>query len=176
MKVFINPGHAPNGVPDPGACGRFENKLVKESDIVSAVGFLVSQYLKEAGVEVMTFQNDSLSKICYKANLWSADLFVSIHVNAGGGHGTETYCYDLGGKSYWLAGCIQRQIVKSCDMIDRGVKEGNFYVLRETSMAAALCELGFVDTDDVEKLVTMQDEFARAIARGITDYILWMEG
>gem|GEM_PF-5153131 len=21
MKIFLNPGHAPNGNPDPGACG-----------------------------------------------------------------------------------------------------------------------------------------------------------
>lgn len=174
MRVFINPGHAPNGVPDPGACRKYNGELVRESDIAASVGFAVVQYLQEAGVECMLYQNDSLGRITERANLWGSDLFVSIHVNAGGGVGTETFCYALGGRSHWLADCIQKQIISSCDMVDRGVKQANYYVLRETTMSACLVELGFVDSSDIEKLLTMQDDFARAIARGITDCITWI--
>lgn len=175
MRIFINPGHAPEGRPDPGACGWYQGKQVRECDVVKQIGFAAAQYLEDVGLEVMVFQNDSLYSICKKANDWQADLFVSIHINAGGGIGTETFCYEPGGCSGWLAQCVQRQIVDALDMVDRGVKFYGYYVLAHTKMPAVLVEAGFVDSaDDVQKLVEQQDDFARAIARGVTDYICWM--
>ena len=41
MKVFINPGHAPNGYPDPGAI----SNGVRECDVVANVGNLLANYL-----------------------------------------------------------------------------------------------------------------------------------
>ena len=38
MKVFINPGHAPNGYPDPGAV----SNGVRECDVVANVGNLLA--------------------------------------------------------------------------------------------------------------------------------------
>ena len=49
MKVFLNPGHAPNGNPDPGACGCG----LRESDVTKLVTDLVADYLSAAGVEVV---------------------------------------------------------------------------------------------------------------------------
>ena len=43
MKVFINPGHAPNGVPDPGAVNQYSG--LKEAVVVKHVGDLVAKYL-----------------------------------------------------------------------------------------------------------------------------------
>ncbi|MDD6381759.1 MAG: N-acetylmuramoyl-L-alanine amidase, partial [Selenomonadaceae bacterium] len=44
-------------------------------------------------------------------------------------------------------------------------------VLKYTGMPAVLVELGFIsNVGDEELLATRQDDFARAIARGITDY------
>lgn len=44
-------------------------------------------------------------------------------------------------------------------------------VLKDTTMPSVLVETAFISNfEDVEKLVTHQDDFARAIARGITDY------
>ena len=46
------------------------------------------------------------------------------------------------------------------------------YVLTNTDMPAVLVELAFIsNADDVVLLTEKQDEFARAIARGITDYL-----
>ncbi len=61
MKVFINPGHAPNGHPDPGAVN--DNTGLRECDVALAVGDLVAHYLKTAGVGVTNvFQCDSLGR------------------------------------------------------------------------------------------------------------------
>ena len=171
MKVFLNPGHAPDGNPDPGACGCG----LRECDVAKSVADLVEHYLVAAGVEVVgNLQDDSLYAITSAANESEADIFVSIHCNAfnGEAHGTETLIYSEGGRAEQLASCIQRQIVDSLDTTDRGLKERpELIVLRATDMPAVLVELAFIDNgDDAELLMTRQDDFARAIARGVTDY------
>ena len=45
-------------------------------------------------------------------------------------------------------------------------------VLKYTDMPAVLVEMGFIDNDfDVVLLENNQDDLARAIARGVTDYM-----
>lgn len=173
MKIFLNPGHAPNGDPDPGACGCG----LRECDVAKSVAELVEHYLVDAGVEVVgNMQDDSLYSIVDTANNSDADLFVSIHCNAfnGNAHGTETCVYPGSVRSQQLGNCIQRQIVDSLDTTDRGLKDrGELYVLKHTDIPAVLVELAFIDNDeDAELLMTRQDDFARAIARGVTDYEL----
>ncbi|WP_028130221.1 N-acetylmuramoyl-L-alanine amidase [Selenomonas sp. AE3005] len=175
MKVFLNPGHAPNGNPDPGACGCG----LRESDVAAHVGRLVEGYLIAAGLEVMTLQSDSLEEICDTANEWGADVFVSIHCNSAASEfarGVETFSYpgSVGGRD--IAGCIQRQIVGAFgkidnDFPDRGLKEADFYVVRNTDMPACLVELAFISNEeDAALLKHHADDFASAIARGVTDY------
>ena len=44
-------------------------------------------------------------------------------------------------------------------------------MLKRTDMPAVLVELAFIDEENDEVLLrTKQDDFARAIARGVTDY------
>ena len=55
----------------------------------------------------------------------------------------------------------------------KGAKPGvnGLYVLSNTNAVAVLVELAFIDhARDAQLLGTQQDEFARAIARGVTDY------
>lgn len=170
MKVFVNPGHAPNGDPDPGACGCG----LRESDVAASVGELVKGYLEAAGCEVYLLQSDSLSEISSTANAWDADVFVSIHCNSAGtdrAQGTETFSYPYSTNGARLALCIHNQIVSSLPIVDRGTKEANFHVVRETDMPACLVEMAFINNQgDAEMLRNRQDDFARAIARGVTDY------
>lgn len=175
MKVFLNPGHSPNGFPDPGACG---NGL-READITAMVGRLVDKYLTDAGLTTHLCQSDSLYQISRSANAWDADVFVSIHCNSAGtdkARGVETFSYPHSELGSELAGYIQRRIVDRFeeidgDFLDRGLKEANFHVLRETNMPACLIELAFINNaEDARLLKEYYDDFARAIACGITDY------
>ena len=65
----------------------------------------------------------------------------------------------------------------SMNTVDRGIKEAvpgknGLYVLTNTDMPAVLVELAFISNEDDEKLLrNNQDDFARAIARGVTDYL-----
>ena len=169
-SVFINPGHH---IPeDPGAVNPHNG--LKEADVAQQVGKLVVKYLEAAGLKTFYLQSDSLEEIANSANNSGADVFVSIHCNAFNtmAKGTEVEIYGSGGEREILAQCIQDQIVKSLGTIDRGLKiRPNLYELKHTSMPAVLVELAFIDNDeDAELLIWKRDEFARAVARGITDY------
>lgn len=177
MKVFLNPGHAPNGEPDPGAVN--ERTGLRECDVALAVGKAAASYLNAAGVETELLQSDSLYEICRTANDSDADIFVSIHCNAAeaiSANGTETWACAGSYRGSILADRIQKQIVESLGTTDRGVKiatpgVNGLYVLSNTAMPAVLVELAFISNESDEQLLAdNQDDFARAIARGITDY------
>ena len=175
MRVFLNPGHAPDGNPDPGACGYG----LRECDVAKNVADLVAGYLIAAGVEVVVnLQSDSLHEVVSSSNRAGADVFISIHCNACNGmaQGTEVWHYYSSGEGEKLAQCIQNQIVDALGTVDRGVKGAKpnvngLYVLSNTDAVAVRVELAFIDhVGDAELLNSRQDEFARAIARGVTDY------
>lgn len=173
MRVLLNPGHAPDGRPDPGAVNR--QLGARECDVALDVALKTAHYLTVAGVDAEIFQNDSLEAICEEEHAGGYDLFVSIHCNAANGaaRGTECFYFD-GGKH--LAGCIQEQIVDSLRTFDRGVKQAGFYVLKYTWSPAVLVELEFIDNNaGATLLLTSADEFAKAIARGVTDYLQGLE-
>lgn len=178
MKVFLNPGHAPNGNPDPGAVN--ETTGLRECDVAKNVADLVAYYLNAAGVSTDVLQSDSLGEISQAANDSGADLFISIHCNsaeAAAATGTETWACAGSSAGHALAACIQNQIVDALGTVDRGVKTATpgvngLYVLTNTDAPAVLVELAFISNDDDEQLLEeKQDDFARAIARGVTDYI-----
>ena len=76
-KLFINPGHSDR---DPGAVG-----FVRERDLNVRTAEFMRKALEDYAVQTQVYSDDSLTKVCQKANEWDADLFVSIHFNAGGG-------------------------------------------------------------------------------------------
>lgn len=182
MNVFLNPGHAPNGHPDPGACNPVTG--LRECDVAKNIADLVEHYLTAAGVEVVgNLQSDSLYEVTSTSNHLDADVFVSIHCNAFNGvaNGTEVWYYHTSRDGECLADCIVRQIVDSLDTTDRGAKpailgKNGLYVLSNTDAVAVLVEMAFIDNaGDEELLRHRQDDFARAITRGITDYELEVE-
>ena len=102
-----------------------------------------------------------------------ADLFVSIHCNAGGGSGVETYCFSKNSYAGALAELVQENITDCTDLYDRGVKTANFFVIQNTLMPAILIETGFIDSvRDIEILISGegQSNIAEAIAEAICQY------
>ena len=112
-------------------------------------------------------QGQNLANIVHACNAHAADLDVSIHLNSGGGTGTEVLVYSDTGEAAGYA-------VKICAAIselgyrNRGVKERkNLYVLRRTTAPALLVECCFVDSAaDAQRFDA--DKMAAAIVRGIT--------
>ncbi len=181
MKVYINPGHDLDY--DSGAVNPVSG--LREADVAAKISKLVAGYLNAVGIATKSRQSDNLYydssysdrpvAVVAEANEWNADLFISIHCNAAanyGAEGTEQEIYSYGGESNRLANCIQKQIVDSLGTVDRGVKEyPGLIVLKHTNMPAVLIETAFISNEhDAYLLEHKTDDFARAIARGITDY------
>lgn len=179
MRVFINPGH--DLLKDPGAVGPAGTR---ESDIANIVGDLVAMYLRKAGCEVKVVQDDSLEYVVDAANEWGADVFVSIHCNAAATNnatGAEIWTSRGETNADELATLIMGEVEETfpdlyirADWSDGDVdKEAGFYVLKYTDMPAVLIELGFITTPYEEQWLNQdfnQDLYAKAIARGVTEY------
>lgn len=174
--IVIDAGHGGN---DTGAVG---NGL-REKDITLDIALRVKQLLEEKGFAViMTRDSDvypSLKERTDLANNANADIFVSIHVNAGGGTGIETWWHDKAPepqKRQLLATYIQNELIAATGAKNRGVKSptgkiGNFHVTRETKMPSVLVEVGFIDNaSDAAKLA--QSSYRQQIAKGIVEGII----
>ena len=175
--VVLDPGH---GGPDPGAIGIGG---LKEAEIVLDVSKRVKKLLSEKGVYVRMTRNKSvdldLPLRVSMANSTKADIFVSIHANASRGkrrdiNGLETF-YFTGWRGRLLAKKIQKQILRvSPGSPDRGVRQGRFFVIKNTKMPAVLVEIGFLtgrlDARRLEKPIH-RERLAYAITKGILEYL-----
>lgn len=173
MRIFLNPGHSPNGIPDPGAVN--PDSGLRECDVAMKIANEVALFLRKVNYEVKLAQSDSLLDVVNWANDWDSDLFVSIHCNASATHnarGGESWYWNGSNTGRILATAIQSEVCANVrGLWNRGVKEGNFYVLRNTEMPAVLVETAFIDQNDDAYLLSMDGrEFARGIALGITDF------
>lgn len=166
-KIFIDPGH---GGTDPGAIG---NGL-QEKNLTLTLSLKIQSLLSAYDVSVQMSRNTdktvSLNERTNMANAWGADYFLSIHVNAGGGTGWENYIYNGTVSAQTVA--VQKAIhdgvmeaISSYGVRDRGMKQANFHVLRETRMPASLSENLFIDTTADANLLK-NSAFLDALARG----------
>nr|WP_263327300.1 N-acetylmuramoyl-L-alanine amidase [Neobacillus sp. Marseille-Q6967] len=165
VKVFIDPGH---GGSDPGAVGNgLQEKTLTFQIATTLRDILLNEY---EGVSVLMSrtgdQTVSLSQRTDAANNWGADFYLSIHINAGGGTGFESYVYPgVAAPTTTYQDIIHEEILKVVEFANRGEKTANFHVLRESNMPALLTENGFIDnTNDANKLKS--SSFLAAIARG----------
>lgn len=165
VKIYLDPGH---GGSDPGAQGNgLQEKNLTLDIAVRIRDILVNEY---ENVEVrMSRTGDttvSLAQRTNDANSWGADYFLSIHINAGGGTGFESFRHTSApAQTARYQSIIHPEIALESLFRDRGMKTANFHVLRETRMPALLTENGFIDhATDASRL---QNASVRAsIARG----------
>ncbi len=173
-KIVIDAGH---GGSDPGASGH----SLKEKDIVLDVSLRVEKLLRDAGAHViMTRDRDiypTLTERVKLANDAKADIFISIHTNSATptATGTETYwnATYAAGESKRLASAIQKRLIERLGTRDRGVKEGNFQVIRTTKMPSVLLELAFISNSTEAELMktdAFRQNSAQAIYDGLVDF------
>ncbi|MBH9966774.1 N-acetylmuramoyl-L-alanine amidase family protein [[Bacillus] enclensis] len=171
--IVLDPGHGGN---DPGAAGNGLQEKQLTLTIASKVKTLLEeQYIVDA---IMTRTSDvyvGLSERAQFANGVGADYFVSFHHNAGGGTGFESYIYPgtSGTETGRRQDVLHAEIMKfygGYGLRDRGQKEANFAVLRETAMPAILLENLFIDHEGDASLLknaSFIQGLAVAIAAGI---------
>ncbi len=120
-----------------------------------------------------------LSSRVKTANTGKADIYISIHhnagINGGTGGGTAVYYYkdgttDRKGKAQRLYDAVIRQTGLAGNRSQK-ISPGNFYVLKYTQMAALLLENGFMDSQ-VDTSVILTREHAEKTARGIIAFLV----
>ncbi len=171
IKVYIDCGH---GGKDSGAI----NGVYYEKNYVLSVGLHLKKLLLETKKFEVRLSRETdtyktLEQRTNDANSWGADIFISLHCNSSDNKsalGIETYCYKF--KYRKLADTIHNSLVQDKLFTkNRGVKEGNFYVIRESKMSACLIELAFIsNSQDLQLLQTKQYEFAKSIYKGILNH------
>ncbi|MDA8235164.1 MAG: N-acetylmuramoyl-L-alanine amidase [Clostridia bacterium] len=169
--IVIDPGH---GGTDSGAAG---NGLL-EKDVNLSLAQLVTAQLAPFDVQIkltrMTDTFISLTNRTDYANRLGADFFCSLHTNAGGGTGFESYIHTSASRRSITAGeVIHNRLAafyKQHNFADRGLKTANFAVLRETRIPAVLLENLFIDNSrDAAALkdTAFLQNLAGAIATGL---------
>ncbi|WP_211744942.1 N-acetylmuramoyl-L-alanine amidase family protein [Paenibacillus sp. Marseille-Q4541] len=171
--IVIDAGH---GNQDPGTIGITGKK---EKDFNLSLALKIEQLLKkESSIKViMTRNDDNFLKLAERvslANKAKADLFLSIHANSGpaSATGSETYYNRANSKS--LATTVHKYLVQAAGLKDRGVKTGNFAVIRDTTMPAILLEVGFLSNKNDEAALfneTFQNRVAEGVVKGMKEYL-----
>lgn len=150
-KLWWDAGH---GGTDPGAVGNGLHESDLNLKIVNyAMAYLEKNY---TGFEQRTTrkgdQTVELSKRDDAPDAWGADVFTSIHINAGGGTGFETFVHPQCSKeSKAYQDVLHAEVLAAMrkfepKLKDRGQKSANHSVTRETNMPAVLSENLFIDT------------------------------
>lgn len=104
------------------------------------------------------------------SNAHGADLFLSIHGNAGssGERGVETFWATRNlnaSRSVDLAQLVQEELLQALGFPNRGVKQRGFYVIWHTAAPAVLAELGFLThAAEAQHLISEQGQQAAAAA------------
>jgi hypothetical protein len=174
MIIGIDKGHSTWDKSPCGAVG-----LLNESKENRQVGDKVIQKLRALGHIVIDCScnsassvNEQLAAIVNKANAQKLDLFLSLHLNAGGGTGAEIYTTNTSGAKEEAKKLIETYC-KRTGFRNRGHKYKELYVIRHTNAPAMLLEMCFVDTEsDFKRWNNLGVEtIANVIVEGITGQI-----
>ena len=193
--IVVDPGHNNGG--DDGAYSNINGVNYSERVLNDEIAIKLKAKLEAKGYRVLFTRepftanyaslNESLANRVSIANSLGAIGYISIHQNAyssESAHGTEVFyttkTQDSGfpsqdrenklNKSKAAASSIVSKIASYTGIYNRGSKDGNLFVLRNTTMPAVLVECGFItNPGDVSKLSdsSYQDKIAAAIADGV---------
>jgi len=180
LKLAIEAGHGGRSLGAVGLSGFFEKDLnldiaKKLENICRANGIEVLQVRDRDRGMSLTLKRDTVEAS-------DADLFVSIHANAGGGRGgylgvsgTSTYYHN----PFWA----EFAEIMYKNLLELPLKEfgvvGSFHykVIRMSSRPTILVEQAFLDhAEDEEKLFSeeFRGQIAQKIYEGVVDYVKYM--
>jgi N-acetylmuramoyl-L-alanine amidase len=169
--VVLDPGH---GGYDTGA----SYHGLKEKDLNLNLALKVAAGLGGAKI-LLTRERDTYVSLADRVALSKraeADLFISLHANAGGGKGFESFIYSgLGTKDpvVSMQRIIHGEMMKALtrwEIVDRGLKRASFYVLKSNPRPALLVESLFLDNIR-EAQIWREPLFAETLAGSLAEGI-----
>lgn len=174
--IMLDPGH---GGSDPGAEGAIRG--VWEAQLNLEISALLRRELESLGYHVITTRDQdrfvSLGSRADYANSALPYIFVSIHNNSHPNSemsGAMTFYHPTSSSGPQLARLVQHELTAATGFVDKGIRQANFFVLRETAVPSVLVECGFLTNREECRSLTSpatQLAIAQAVARGI-DYFV----
>jgi N-acetylmuramoyl-L-alanine amidase len=172
LLIYLDGGH---GGKDGGAAGNG----IKEKDIVLEITKRIKAGLEEdyQDVEIlMSRETDiflTLDERTRRANAANANVFVSVHCNsatATAARGFETYIFpDSGSPTVAFQNVMHSEIIKEISgfagFTDRGKKQANFAVLRQSKMNAILTENLFI-SNPADAALLQRSDYLQAVSQG----------
>lgn len=176
-RVYVGIGH---GGYDSGAVGNG----FKEKDLTLSIGKYCNERLKQYGIETKisrtTDCDSSINSKVAASNAFKADVCMDIHINAGGGDGSEVYYSHVSPNGKKLAQSIVDATL-AIRQNTRGIKtrvddDGTDYygMIRMTDAPAVLVECAFIDNATDIQIINTEAKrkvFGYAIADGVAKYL-----
>lgn len=165
MRIFIDSGHQ-KGV-DPGAVSGANIEV----DHNLAIREALRKYIDFVEVPSNTNLDQRIKWI--NNNSEKTDILISIHTNAGGGNGVETWFYGGYEPNRDKSDLLTRYISNYTDEPKRSSRPdtesrfGRFGIIRLTKPYAFLVECGFVDSPDKNDTIPEKTE---GYAKGIAEF------
>ena len=186
FKLALNAGHGYN------TAGKRCSKLIDKNETREYVlnkiicDFLESKLKNYNGIEVLRIDNGdetSIEQRAKKANDFNADLYLSVHHNAGikggSGGGIVAYVYTKVDNTTkeWQKAFYDSLIAKTNLKGNRAtpLSSANFGELRLTKMPAVLLECGFMDST-IDTPIILTEDFAKKCADGLLETLVRKQG
>ncbi|MCQ2739209.1 MAG: N-acetylmuramoyl-L-alanine amidase [bacterium] len=175
LTVYIDAGH---GGAENGAIGCLGDK---EKDINLKIAMCLKKILSDIGINtVMTRECDAtvpLEDRVKSAQDNNAKIFVSIHLNSipdikmniHKNRGTSVYYYNPNSKE--LAEDVLKEVTKTLNTRNDGLKTASFAVIRPTDYIGILVETAYM-TNPLDSMIYKSKDFAQKTATGIANGIL----
>lgn len=164
LKIYLSPS---DQVSNPYAYGG-----TNEARQCRKIAAVCKTALERNGFEVKTSFADGSNAMYERvreSNAWGADVHVCIHTNAGGGRGCVVFVASKSSERMKYA----QPVFDAIDAITPyrsvyGIREKQFYEIRNTTGTCIYCECEFHDSPDTARwIVEHTDDIGEAICRGI---------
>ena len=181
LDIVLDPGHSPKYTPPYdgaiGPMGTFEFQANM------AIAKKAQEKLLALGATVQLTRNGDenlpLADRPKVAQALGGDIFISIHNNALG-DGEDPFAAPRGFQVYYyqqhsmdLAAALHGAYVRNVPLPDEGLRYGDYLVVRNTWMPAALIESAYMIIPRQEELLytpEFQDKLGSAIAEGVLNF------
>ncbi|MBM5904149.1 cell wall amidase [Staphylococcus epidermidis] len=167
--IVLDPGH---GGSDQGASSSTPSKSLEKNYTLKTAKELKKLLNKEGAHVKMTRSNDKYVSLDDR-NI-KGDAFISIHndaLDSSNANGVTVYWFK--DKQESLAQTLNSAIQKKALLTNRGSRQQNYQVLRQTDISAVLLELGYISNPTDESMINDQlhrQVVEQAIVDGLKQY------
>lgn len=166
VKIYIAPS---NQVRNTYAYGG-----TNESAQCNAIADRIAEILKGYDCECRVGKtSQTIQAKAAEANAWGANVYLSIHSNAGGGKGTEVWYNPNRNGSKNFADVVYKHISAISPGKDRGMKAStDFLDVNQPKIPCCLCEMEFHDWQDGAKwIVNSHEQIAQTFVNALVEYL-----